>query len=291
MLKGHVFKRQIFGNQVCALIFNTFLNGQNGVTNYKNQMEITYSRSTLTVQSGIIVIQGRPLEEDTSTDITAGTDTAYCKLVIEIDLDKQNTETEFVQGAYKIIKSTNGFPELTQTDTVKNNSGIYQYELARFRTTSSGITDFQDMRTFIDFESIYGMIKKEFREVLEQLQQELDNVEDGSEYVLNSKFAVLEGSFNISAKTRGSTYAEFPEGFNRENCVVVSIGGKFSKNTIGYTYGTNNNTGNSANAMASTNVTLGLAKNTEFENKIDIGAYNPDSSSAVFNYKIILMKI
>lgn len=154
MLKGHVFKEQAFGNQMFALFINTFLNGQNGISNnYKNGMEITYNGSTLTVQSGAVCIQGRLLEEDTSTNITAGTDTMYCKLVIEIDLDKLNTETEFTQASYKVIKSMSGYPELTKNNIVKNNSGIYQYELARFRTTASGIINFQDRRTFLDFEN------------------------------------------------------------------------------------------------------------------------------------------
>ena len=198
MLKGHVFKEQVFGNQIFALFINTFLNGQNGIsTDYKNGMEITYSGNTLTIQSGAVCVQGRLLEEDTSTDIAAGTDNAYCKLVLEIDLDKENTETEFVQASYKIIKGTNSYPELTQTNIVKNNTGVYQYELARFRTTSNGITDFQDMRTFLEFNSIYAEIIKMFQdlktdlqadytEALERLQQELTNVEDGSAYILNS---------------------------------------------------------------------------------------------------------
>lgn len=183
MLKGHVFKKQIFGNQIFALFINTFLNGKNGISNkYKNNMAVTYSGTTLTVQSGAICIQGRFLEEDTSTDILAGTDNAYCKLVIEIDLDKQNSDTEFNQGIYKIVKSTTGYPSLTQSDIVKNNSGIYQYELARFRTSASGITEFSDRRTYLDFDSIYTQMQTEYREVLQELEQELANVEDGSYY-------------------------------------------------------------------------------------------------------------
>lgn len=189
MLKGHVFKKQIFGNQMFALFINTFLDGANGISNdYKNKMAVTYSGSTLTVQSGAVCIQGRFLEEDTSTDISAGTDTSYCKLVIEIDLDKQNTETDFLQGAYKVIKSASAYPSLTQQNIVGSNSGVYQYELARFRTSTNGITDFTDMRTYLDFDSIYSAIRTEYRAVLTQLQQELASVEDGSAYVLKNNF-------------------------------------------------------------------------------------------------------
>ena len=184
MLKGHVFSKQLFENPIFALFINTFLNGTNGVSNnYKNGMQVTYNGSTVTVSSGAVCIQGRFLEEDSSTQISAGEDNSYCKLVIEIYLDKTNTEDDFQQGYYKIVKSGSGYPNLTQTNIVKNVSGIYQYELARFRTSSSGITDFQDMRTFLDFKSIYNKFEEEFDIFIAQLQQEIANVEDGSVFV------------------------------------------------------------------------------------------------------------
>lgn len=176
MLKGHVFKKQVFGNQIFALFMDTFLNKKCGVLgNYKNKMQVTYSGSTLTIDSGAVCIRGRFLEEDTSTDIEAGTDTAYCKLVVEIDLDKENTDETLAQAIYKIVKSESGYPVLTQTDIISNNSGIYQFELAQFRTSSSGISDFVDKRTYLDFDSIY-----------QQIEDEIHNIEDGSIYVLKT---------------------------------------------------------------------------------------------------------
>lgn len=187
MLKGHVFSKQLFGHPVFALFINTFLNGANGVSNnFKNGMAVTYSGSTITVDSGVVCIQGRFLEEDSYTTVVAGNNTAYCKLVIEIDLDKENTESEFTQATYKIVTSASGYPALTQTNIVKNVAGIYQYELARFRTNASGITDFQDMRTFLDFTSIYNQITQEYQAVLAQLEAELEDVEDGSAYLLKT---------------------------------------------------------------------------------------------------------
>lgn len=200
MLKGHVFKQQIFGNQIFAVFINTFLGGQNGISNnYKNGMKITHSGSTLTIQSGVACVQGRFLEEDTSTDIAAGTSSAYCKLVIEIDLDKQNTESEFVQASYKIVKSTSAYPQLTQSNIVKNNTGIYQYELARFRTGTNGITDFQDKRTFLDFDSIYSAIETEYRVILTQLENELKNVQDGSAYLLKTG-GKIDGDLEVAGQ-------------------------------------------------------------------------------------------
>lgn len=204
MLKGHVFSKQLFEHPIFALFINTFLNGENGVSNnYKNGMQVTYSGSTLTIDSGAVCIQGRFIEEDTSTQIATGTNNAYCKLVIEIDLDKQNTESQLNQVAYKVITSASSYPELTQTNIVKNVSGIYQYELARFRTTASGITDFQDMRTFLDFDSIFEEIRQQYGEVLQELEDELASVVDGSDYLLKSAGGTVEGEIIANGGVRG----------------------------------------------------------------------------------------
>lgn len=196
MLKGHVFSKQIFGNPIFALFINTFLSGQNGVSNnYKNGMRVTYSGSNINVESGAICIQGRFLEEDTSKQIAAGTDTSYCKLVIEINLDKENTESELNQASYKIIKSASSYPSLTQTNIVKNDSGIYQYELARFKTSANGIIDFQDMRTFLDFDSIYAKITAESQKLISQLETELEETKKQSGVLLSSNVKTYNNSF------------------------------------------------------------------------------------------------
>lgn len=205
MLKGHVFKEQIFGNQIFALFINTFLDGKNGVSNnYKNGMAITYSGNTLTVQSGAVCIQGRFLEEDTNTDISAGTDIAFCKLVVEIDLNKQNTESEFKQANYKIVKSTSGYPALTQNNIVKNNTGIYQYELARFKTGTNGIIDFQDMRTFLDFDSIY-----------DEIDNHIQDIDDGSLWLLKTG-----GTINGNLDVDGNITCNNIVNVNRKPCNI-----------------------------------------------------------------------
>lgn len=187
MLKGHVFSKQIFENPIFALFVDTFLQGECGITNYKNKMEVTYSASILNVSSGAICIKGRFLEEDTNTSIPIGSESGFCKLVLEINLDNQNTESDFTQASYKILKNSSSYPTLTQTDIVKNNAGIYQYELARFKVNSTGITEFQDMRTYIDFDSIYKKVNEDSKKVIKKIENELANVEDGSAYLLSSK--------------------------------------------------------------------------------------------------------
>ena len=229
MLKGHVFSKQIFGNPIFALFINTFLDGKNGVSNnYKNGMKVTYSGTNLTINSGAVCIQGRFLEEDTSTTISSGTDNSYCKLVIEIDLDKENTESDFTQGTYKIVKSSSGYPNLTQSNIVKNVSGVYQYELARFRTNSSGITSFQDMRTFLDFDTIYDAIKAEYQSVLNELEQSLQNVTDGSAYWLKATQLTNQNLNNYNTEgfyyaAGGNTVTNKPSGVDHFGVMVKRI--------------------------------------------------------------------
>ena len=229
MLKGHVFSKQIFGNPIFALFINTFLDGKNGVSNnYKNGMQVTYSGTNLTINSGAVCIQGRFLEEDTSTTISSGTDNSYCKLVIEIDLDKENTESDFTQGTYKIVKSSSGYPNLTQSNIVKNVSGVYQYELARFRTNSSGITSFQDMRTFLDFDTIYDAIKAEYQSVLNELEQSLQNVTDGSAYWLKATQLTNQNLNNYNTEgfyyaAGGNTVTNKPSGVDHFGVMVKRI--------------------------------------------------------------------
>lgn len=286
MLRGHVFSKQLFGNPIFALFVNTFLNGKNGISdNYKNGMAVTYSGNNVTVDSGAVCIQGRYLEEDTSTTISAGSDTSYCKLVIEINLDNTNTENDFTQGSYKIIKGANSYPALTQTNIVKNNAGIYQYELARFRNATTGITEFQDMRTFLDFDSIY-----------DEIEQHIEDIDDGSAFVNKSDIAVLTGTITTTGSGSSesteftSKSIDFPTGFNKDNCVVIANGLRdISFTTRGYGFGNTNAADprswlrNGLNRMCLFNL--------NGDNKINYTLETPYNSAHTFEYKIVLMKI
>lgn len=150
MLKGHIFSSQLFANNIAGLVNNAFANEKDGVfKNFKNAMEVTYSDHSVTVNSGACLIQGRPVEEDSTTTIDAGIETAFCKLVVEIDLSKTNTENDFEQGFYNIVKGSSAYPELTQEDTL-GGTGKYQFELARFKISNGAIAEFEDKRVFIE---------------------------------------------------------------------------------------------------------------------------------------------
>lgn len=209
MLKGHVFSKQIFENPIFALFIDTFLQGKCGIGKYKNNMEVTYSASILNVSSGAICIRGRFLEEDTNTSIPVGTESGFCKLVLEINLDNKNTESDFTQASYKILKNPSSYPVLTQTDIVKNNAGIYQYELARFKVNATGIIEFQDMRTFLDFESIFQKIEEMAKQVIKKIEAELANVENGSAYMLSSKIKTGSTIPTVDELSEGDIYLQY----------------------------------------------------------------------------------
>lgn len=268
MLKGHVFSKQLFCNPIFALFTNTFLNGKDGVSdNYKNCMEITYSGSNITVSSGAICIQGRFLEEDTSTTISAGTDNSYCKLVIEIDLDKTNTESNFQQGAYKIIKGSNDFPNLTQTNIVNNNAGVYQYELARFRNTINGITEFEDRRTFIN-----------------TMQGDISVIEGTMVLDANTNENLQNNQWNFTAKT-----INYPSGYNKSNCIVLAFGTVLNDAYINGGYAFGDRTG--GNIVSSPMVVGDVPRNASlFSDGIHIWIGNFATSQKTYKYKIVLMR-
>lgn len=312
MIKGQVFANQLFENQIFALFINTFTDGANGVSdNYKNGMAITYSGSDLTIDSGAVLIQGRFLEEDTSTTISAGADNMYCKLVIEIDLDKTNTTTEFNQGYYKIVKGANDYPALTQTNIVKNVSGVYQYELARFRNPSSGITDFQDRRTFIDFDSIY-----------DEIEQHIHDIDEGSIFVLKDGTITLNGavsgsaSFNSSSDltitttqsniavltgtlTSSGNYVDqvnYPTGYNQGNCVVLScmIGGTDTGDpkSQGLVFtGSDASSKNPPFKVVLASGYIGIMARSSYITISSGGAIVSTENTAPLSYKVVLMKI
>lgn len=237
MLKGQVFKGQLFEDQIFAIFINTFLNSKNGIINdYKNSMKVTAGNNSVTIQSGAVCIQGRFLEEDTETTIEATTETAFCSLVIEINLDNINTSSEFNQGYYKILKNATNYPALIQDDIAGMNAGIYQFELARFKTSLNGISDFVDLRSYIDYESLYKEIQKKLDsttdEIVQEVEKKLPIIRDGSIviYATDSSAAQLFTQEELQ-KLFGIT-----KGFSTDRisgCVVNGDTKAFSGNCIG----------------------------------------------------------
>lgn len=191
MIKGYVFSNQLASNNVDSMIFRKMLDNNNGIL---NGFEITNTNTTITIGEGTYLIAGRPVGVVGSETVTAGTDIAFCKLVLEIDLTQQATPTTFEQASFKIIKSTTAYPEITQED-MDNGGTLYQVELARFKTTVNGITEFTVTAAQLDYEALQTKMLADFQVLLDQLEEELQDVESGSAYVLKTTYDTDKAGF------------------------------------------------------------------------------------------------
>jgi len=64
--------------------------------------------------------------------------TQYMRVVFEVDLTQTNTETEFLQGHFRVLTDTSNYPTLTQDD-INAGGTLYQMPFVRLRADSSGI--------------------------------------------------------------------------------------------------------------------------------------------------------
>lgn len=185
MIKGFRFTNQLSNAEIDARIHQEFLNKNDGIF---YGMELSKTSNSITVAEGLCEIAGRPVAVIGSETISVTTDSLYCLLILEIDLSKESTKDTFLQVAFKLLTSSTGYPTVTQQDINKYNgtNNIYQLEFARFKTGTNGITDFKDTRKFLNFSGIYAQIKADCEAVMQQIQDELENVEDGSAYLLKA---------------------------------------------------------------------------------------------------------
>ena len=177
MLKGHSYDKQIYYSVADRIINNTFLNGSNGI--FENEgagCALSYTNNTVTVSNGFFIVQGGLTEVVNSETLSVILDGSYCVLVYELDMSKDNTDTSFTQGQFRVLTGQSSYPALTQ-QKLTENAGIYQYEFARFRALSTGITDFVDNRTFLDYNSIF-----------EYIESQIELIEDNGVYVTKNEF-------------------------------------------------------------------------------------------------------
>ena len=100
---------------------------------------ISTTSSTITIQSGLMLIAGRQIEVSGETTIPADNiiSNGYGRLIIGIDLSNVTVST-YQPDLSLEYSTTQTFPPLTQQNI--NNSGtIYQQELARVRITEGNI--------------------------------------------------------------------------------------------------------------------------------------------------------
>ncbi len=122
---------------------------------------------------------------------------------------------------------------------------------------------------------------------------------DGSKNITinttQNNIAVITGKINLAATepnseviTQTTWTIDFPAGFNKDNCVCLSFGGRMHDNR-GFCYGTGNeDVIGLAIGDIPKSIVLGHASDTS---KIWMQAYNIANSEQVYEYRIVLMKL
>lgn len=177
MLKGHSYDKQIYYSVADRIINNAFLNGANGIfQNEGSGCALSNTNDSVTISNGFFIVQGGLTEVVNSETLSVALDGSYCVLVYEIDMSKDNTDTSFVQGQFRVLTGQSSYPALTR-QKLTENSGVYQYEFARFRALTTGISNFEDKRTFLDYDSIF-----------EYIENQIEMIEDNGLYVTKNEF-------------------------------------------------------------------------------------------------------
>lgn len=160
MVNGITFSEQLITSENFAHFMYTFLNHANGVT---KGCAISNANGKVYVQKGYFIVFGRMVqiigtEEIASPDVVSGQ--LYCKVVFEVDLSKENTAEEFIQGAFKTLTSTTGYPSVKQED-LDDAGKVYQMPWCQYIKQAGSIKDFRDLREILDLNSIWSAISSQ----------------------------------------------------------------------------------------------------------------------------------
>lgn len=300
MIKGFRFTNQLANAEVDARIHQEFLNKNDGIF---YGMELSYTNNSVTIAEGLCEIAGRPIAVIDSETVSASTESLYCLLVLEIDLSKDSTKDTFNQASFKLLTSSTSYPTVTQQDINKysGTDTIYQLEFARFKSGSTGISDFKDTRQFLNFDGIYTQIKANCENIIEQIKQELASVEDGSAYILRNNIVVLKGITNIhvgaDSRLDYTFNLNYPDGFNKDNTIVLAFGSRWivdGTSSRGLSFGTMDISASSPGALLRT--AIGKSITLMPDNMVCnfLYTYGDSSHNAYdyeFEYKIVLMKL
>ena len=203
MLKGHVFNLQTFTSECFALFIDTFLNKKMGIV---RGCVLSNTNTSVSISEGFFVVKGRFLEIISSETVNVIEDGFY-SLVCEIDLSKTNTTTALNQAVIKALKGTNNYPSITKNDICDGTNTLYQYEFAQFKVENSVIKNFVDKRTFVNISSIYEKIEEETSKLITNIENELENVQDGSAYLLKSGGSI-NGNLEVGGSIKSNTIVD-----------------------------------------------------------------------------------
>lgn len=106
---------------------------------------------------------------------------------------------------------------------------------------------------------------------------------EANQFIEKDRFAVLEGTLNVQANGANSAKLDYPNGFTRENCILISNGIKVIDNK-GYNYeGLFVDSSDALNNCYRRRVNL--------TNTVDLIVYNPNENAINVSYKLVLMRI
>lgn len=216
MVNGITFSEQLTTSADFAHFQNTFLNRSSGVT---KGCGISHADGSVYVQKGYFVIAGRfvrvvGVETIPTPDVLSGQ--LYCKVAFEVDLTKANTPEAFEQGYFRVLSSADGYPALTQEDLDADGT-LYQMPWCQFVKTVDGISEFRDLRSIMNLDSIWaavsaqnGAYKGEFdtyfaaqRIVIEQMIKELEDQGYVKVKDYDADMAKLQGTADITLPAAG----------------------------------------------------------------------------------------
>lgn len=147
MVRGITFDQQLVRSKDMAHFMWQSYGKKHGVT---KGCTMTKDASHIYLAAGYFLIYGRLIEISGTETInipTVSSGTQYCYLVFEIDLSKTNTESSFLQGAFKILQSGGTYPTLVRQDLDANpTTGKYQLPFASFTIKQNGVGNWKDIR-------------------------------------------------------------------------------------------------------------------------------------------------
>lgn len=172
MIKGITFDEQSISSQDMAHFMRLFSRSQSGVT---RGCVVSHDNDNIYISEGYYLIFGRQIRivgTQTVPLMTVSSGELYCTAVLQIDLSKTNTETEFIQGTIETLTSSSSYPSLTQEDLEEDTLGLYQYPIANYHVTVSGIDSFAVKSSEVSADWVkMGEFEKLFHECFEKVFQ------------------------------------------------------------------------------------------------------------------------
>lgn len=170
MIRGITFDEQVFRSEDFAHYMNFFLGDSSGIT---KGCSITNDGKNVTIGRGYFFVKGRFLQVE-DPEVISGSmfSSGYNRIVYEIDLSKENTEVDFLQGYVKILNTS----ALTQ-ENLDGDGKVYQFPFCHFNwdgTISSFVIDAPTLA----LDNIMAQIEANFETVKNEFETWFGNEQD-----------------------------------------------------------------------------------------------------------------